>query len=89
MQLSARGMEDAEEAGACASNYLNVFALASLAFIWGLQMEYALTKSGKQYETKAKTARFFFEQILPEIDGFMGKLANTKASMMDFELDEF
>ncbi len=89
LQLSARGMEDAEEAGASASNYLNLFALTSLAFIWGLQLEYATKKTGKQYETKFKTARFFFQQILPEIDSYVGKLAFTKDAMMDFDVEEF
>ena len=89
MQLSGRLMEDPEEAGAVASTYLNVFALVSLAFIWGLQLEYALTQEGKQHTTKVKTARFFFQQILPEMDGYLGKLGNTKASMMDFDIEEF
>jgi len=89
MQLSARGSEDPEEAGACASSYLNLFAMAALAFMWGLQLEYAFTKEGKFYRTKVKTARFFFQQVLPEIHTYVGRLEGTKKAMMDFEIDEF
>ena len=46
MTLAMKGMGDPEEAGAIASNYLNVFALAAIAFAWCHQARHALATGG-------------------------------------------
>ncbi|MCP4499935.1 MAG: acyl-CoA dehydrogenase [Deltaproteobacteria bacterium] len=89
MNLGAKGMQDPEEAGAAASNYLNVFALTSLAYVWGRMIHAAQQKEGKFYETKIKTGRFFFEHVLPEVDSLILKTNAGKAAIMDFDVDEF
>jgi len=89
MALGAKGMQDAEEAGAAASNYLNIFALTSLAYIWCMQVQTALTMDSSLARTKVKTARYFMHQILPEIDSLAAIIEKGKANMMAFEESEF
>jgi len=87
MSLAGRGMSDQEEAGAAASNYLNLFALTTLSYIWCRQLQHALTIGGAVQEAKFQTARYFFKMILPEADLY-AKLAEVgKAPMMDFNVD--
>ena len=87
MSLAGRGMSDQEEAGAAASNYLNVFALTTLAYIWCRQVQHALTVGGKVQEAKIQTARYFFQMVLPEADLYAHLAEVGKAPMMDFNID--
>ncbi len=87
MSLAGRGMGDAEEAGAAASNYLNLFALTTLAYVWCRQVKYALTQDGPVREAKLQTARYFFQMVLPENDLYARLVEVGKAPMMDFNID--
>ena len=88
MTLAQKGMADPEEAGAVASNYLNVFALTTLAFIWCKQVHAALDRTDRLGRAKVKTARFFMHHVLPEIHGLAAIIKAGKATMMDFDEDE-
>ena len=59
MGLSMRGMQDPEEAGAVASNYLNLFALTALAWMWGEMAAVCVGKDDKFSQAKLKTGRYF------------------------------
>ena len=89
MGLAMKGMADPEEAGAVASNYLNVFALTAIAFAWCHQVKHALEKNDSYSKTKVKTARYFMTNILPEVHSLKAVIDAGKASMMDFEESEF
>jgi alkylation response protein AidB-like acyl-CoA dehydrogenase len=89
MELAAKGMEDQEVAAAVASNYLNVFALTTLAYIWCRQVKVALQREGAFYQTKLKTARYFFHHILPEMDLLVKRIQRGKDEMMAFDDEEF
>ena len=83
--LAVRGMQDPEEAGAAASNYLNQFALVTLAWIWGRMVKAALPLEGAERESRIQTARYFYAMILPEAALFAKLAAVGKAPMMDFD----
>ncbi len=90
MQLAMKGMQDQEEAGAVASNYLTLFGLTALAYMWALQARAALKNTDARYcRTKVKTARFYYNNVLPEMDSLVRIIAAGKQYMMDFDEDEF
>jgi hypothetical protein len=89
MALAEKGMKDPEEAGAVASNYLNIFALVALAYCWCRMVSHSLNHESKLSPTKIKTARFFFRHVLPGYKSLLDIVAAGKAEMMDFDLDEF
>ena len=89
MELGQKGMADPEEAGAVASNYLNLFALTALAYIWATMAKSALEGEGRFYETKLKTARYFFKQVLPEHESLVTLIREGKQHMMAFDVEEF
>jgi alkylation response protein AidB-like acyl-CoA dehydrogenase len=89
MELAGKGMEDQEEAGAAASNYLNVFALTALAYVWCVQLEKALSEDSNFAKTKVKTARYFFENVLPEQDSLLTIIRAGKKNLMALDASEF
>jgi alkylation response protein AidB-like acyl-CoA dehydrogenase len=88
MQLAMKGMQDPEEAAAVASNYLNLFGLTALAYIWAHQVAACIGKEGRFYRSKIKTARYFYNMILPESAGLVAIISKGKDHMMAFEVDE-
>jgi hypothetical protein len=89
--LVSKAAKDPEEGGAIASSYLNLFALTTIAYLFGLQAQAAVERQneGKFYKTKIKTARYFMANILPEIHGLVAIMKSGKEHMMAFGEDEF
>jgi hypothetical protein len=88
MNLGMKGMQDPEEAAAVASPYLNLFAYTVLAFIWCVQVKAGLERGDDYGRTKVKTARYYFQNVLPEGDALVKIIEAGKANMMNFNVDE-
>jgi hypothetical protein len=89
MALGMKGMSDPEEAASQASNYLTLFGITTIAYLWARMALSASERSGKFYETKIKTARYYFSHVLPETDSLHAILNAGKANMMAYAEDEF
>jgi len=97
--IAQKGMKDPEEAGAAATEYLRLFGLVALGYMWARMAEIAIAKRGAAgdepgserafYEAKLVTARFYMERLLPEVAGLWGSIKAGKASMMDLPEDQF
>ena len=91
-QIAAKGMADPEEAGAAATEYLRLFGLVALGFMWARSAVIAAEKLGQPdadaafYKAKLTTARFYMERILPQVGGLLVAIKAGKAAMM--EMDE-
>lgn len=88
MELAGKGMADPEEVGAVASNYLNLFALTALSYVWCVQAKKALEQDSGFNRTKLKTARYFFSNVLPEYESLVSLVRSGKAQMMAFDVEE-
>jgi butyryl-CoA dehydrogenase len=76
-----------DEAGAAAVDYMRLFALTSLAYLWTEAARVSLPKSNDDfYRAKLATARFFMQRILPETASLHAKIVAGAAPVM--ELDE-
>jgi alkylation response protein AidB-like acyl-CoA dehydrogenase len=85
--IRARAGEHPEEAGAAAVDYMRLFALVSLAYLWARAAKVSLPKSNDEFHrAKLATARFFMQRILPDTASLHAKIAAGAASVM--ELDE-
>ena len=89
MSLGEKGMADQELVAAVASNYLNLFAYTALSYMWGLMVKAAIARQDRFGQAKVKTARFFFNNILPEVDALVKYIEAGKDAMMALEDDEF
>ena len=69
-EVARKGMADPFEAGAAATDYLRLFALTALGYVWARMAEVALGKvEGDDtgfYAAKLTTARFFMTRMLPQ-----------------------
>jgi len=93
--VAQKGLKNPDEAGAASSDYLRMFALVALAYMWCRIVKVSLEKlqSGEGdrafYETKLKTARFFFARMLPEVDSRFKMVMAGAESLMDHAEAEF
>jgi hypothetical protein len=91
--LAQAGIADAEEAGAAASDYLRLFALVALAYMWCRMAEIALEKKGGDeaafYEAKIANARFFTARVLPETNSLFTMLTAGKSTLMALPAEAF
>ena len=69
--------------------YLTIFGLVTLAYVFCREAAVAEGQSGKFYRTKMKTARYYFSHVLPEMDSLIRIMEAGKDNMMAFEADEF
>ena len=90
--IASKGLADPEEAGAAASEYLRLFGLVALGYMWArmavLAAERLPAANGDAgfYAAKLATVRFFFDRILPQAGGLYLAIKSGKAAMM--ALDE-
>jgi alkylation response protein AidB-like acyl-CoA dehydrogenase len=91
-QIAAKGMADPEEAGAAATEYLRLFGLVALGFMWARTAVIAVEKLARPdadagfYKAKLTTARFYMERVLPQVGGLLVAIKAGKGAMM--EMDE-
>jgi len=66
-EIARTGQANPFEAGAAATDYLKLFGLTALAFVWARTAEIALPKAANDpfYSAKLTTARFFMQKLLP------------------------
>ena len=76
-----------EEMGAAAVDYMRLFALTSLAYLWARAAEAALPDCNEDFHRgKLATARFFMQRILPDTAALHAKILSGALPVM--ELDE-
>jgi len=85
--IAEKGMSDPEEAGAAATDYLRLFGLVALGFMWVRMAVIAVDKMGGEdaefYQAKIVTARFFMQRILPQAGALLFTIKAGKAPLMD------
>ena len=76
-----------EEAGAAAVDYMRLFALTSLAYLWARAADVSLPKGNDDFHrAKLATARFFMQRLLPDSAALHAKIVTGAAPVT--ELDE-
>jgi alkylation response protein AidB-like acyl-CoA dehydrogenase len=90
--IARRGLKDPEEAGAAATEYLRLFGLVALGYMWlrTAKVAHAALAAGTEdrefYLAKCATARFYMERILPQVAGLLAAVKSGKDALM--ALDE-
>ncbi|MGA0545928.1 acyl-CoA dehydrogenase C-terminal domain-containing protein [Brevundimonas sp. VNH65] len=94
MWLMQNGMANPDNAGAASSEYLNLFGVTALAYMWSLMAlkAQAAIDGGSDdpfYANKIATGRYFVERILPEADMHLKKLKTGADVLMAMSADAF
>jgi alkylation response protein AidB-like acyl-CoA dehydrogenase len=91
--VAQQGLRDPEEAGAAASDYLRLFALTALAYIWALTAKRVLDMPEAErndfHAAKLTTARFYMTRVLPQTSSLFAAINAGKGSIMALPEDAF
>jgi hypothetical protein len=93
--LLSNGMTKPDNAGAASHDYLQLFGLTALTYMWCLMAKAAQTaqaNGGAQdpfYQNKLTTGRYFLERRLPEASAHLAKLKAGADSMMALAAEAF
>ena len=72
-------------------DYLNIFGLTTFAWMWARMAETALQKKSQHifYDTKLATARFYFQRMLPMLEGHARVMRGGAGPLMDLPEEAF
>jgi butyryl-CoA dehydrogenase len=91
--IAQSGLSNPDEAGAAASDYLRLFGLTALAYLWARMAEISMAKlDGEErrfYQAKVDTARFYMQRLLPQSGGLFSAILAGGDSIMAFDDDAF
>jgi alkylation response protein AidB-like acyl-CoA dehydrogenase len=94
--VAQAGLKNPDEAGAASSDYLKLFALVALGWMWAemAKLSLARLKDGANgeaafYEAKLMTARFFMDRMLPETSSLLAKATAGAETLMALPAEAF
>ena len=95
MWLMQNAMAKPDNAGAASTDYMHLFGLVTLGYMWGRMVKVAQERlsSGTQdvafYEGKLVTGRFFMERIMPETGLRLARITSGADTLMALPADAF
>jgi acyl-CoA dehydrogenase len=96
MWFMQNAMMKPDNAGAGSYDYMHMFGLVSLGYMWAMQVKVAQEKlkagangSTERMNTKLITARFFMERMLPETGAQLARISSGSEAIMALPADAF
>ena len=95
MWLMQNGMKDPNNAGAASTDYMHLFGLVVLGYMWGMMAKAAQQKladgtdNAAYYETKLKTADFFMARVMPETAMRKARIETGAETLMALDAEAF
>ncbi len=91
--VAQESLRDREEAGAAATDYLRLFGLVALAYMWARTVKVAIgkvgDKNGEFYQAKLATASFYMKRLLPQTSGLFAAIMTGARPIMDIREEWF
>ena len=94
MWLMQNGLANPDNAGAASTNYLQLFGMTALAYMWAMMAKAAQGKisagdADPLYANKLVVGRYYIDRILPETGAHLAKLKTGADLMMKLPADAF
>ena len=94
MWLMQNGMANPDNAGAASTDYLNIFGVTALAYMWAQMAKSAQAQvdagsTDPYYANKLMTGRYFVERILPDAGAHLKKLKTGADVLMQMPAEAF
>ncbi|TGT61605.1 acyl-CoA dehydrogenase, partial [bacterium M00.F.Ca.ET.159.01.1.1] len=96
MWLMQNGMAKPDNAGAASTDYMHLFGLVALGYMWGQMAKAAHTKlaegangAASFYDNKLTTARFFMERVMPETATRLARISSGADTLMALPAEAF
>ncbi len=92
--LMQNGLSNPDNAGAASTDYMHLFGLTALAYMWAMMAKVALAKiaagdTDPFYETKLALGRYYLQRILPDAQSHLAKLTSGSELMMGLPAEAF
>ncbi len=91
--LASKGLYDPEEGAGPSTDYLKMFALTSLGYIWVRYIDIANKKMNDDpkgfYKAKIATGEYFLKKVLPETGSLMSSILSGAKSYTKYENEYF
>ncbi|WP_407178175.1 acyl-CoA dehydrogenase C-terminal domain-containing protein [Bradyrhizobium sp. STM 3562] len=92
--LMQNALTKPDNAGAAATDYLHLFGLVTLGYMWARMVKVALDKiaasgSTPHLSTKLVTGRFFMERMLPETAAHLARIESGCTTVMELPAEAF
>ncbi|MTI18804.1 acyl-CoA dehydrogenase [Rhodobacteraceae bacterium RKSG542] len=96
MWLMQNGLKNPDDAGAASTDYMHLFGLVALGYMWGKIAVVANAKiaegAGDKEEwlkTKLILGQFFMERLMPETGAHLARISTGSATMMSLAAEDF
>ena len=94
MWLMQNGLKNPENAGAASTDYLHLFGLTALSYMWALiakttQAKIAAGDADPFYANKLTVGRYYLQRILPDAGAHLAKLISGSELMMALPAEAF
>lgn len=95
MWLMQNAMAKPDNAGAASTDYLHLFGLVALGYMWGRMVKTSQEKlaSGADdaafHENKIVTAHYFMERVMPETSAHLARISTGADTMMALPAEAF
>lgn len=94
MWLMQNGLMNPDNAGAASTDYMHLFGLTALAYMWALiaktcQAKIAAGDTDPFYATKLTIGRYYMQRVLPDTTGHLAKLTSGSELMMALPAEAF
>jgi len=94
MWLMQNGLANPDNAAAASTDYMHLFGLTGLAYMWALMAKAANAKiaagdTDPFYANKLITGRYYLERVLPDADAHLGKLKTGAGPVMALDMEAF
>jgi alkylation response protein AidB-like acyl-CoA dehydrogenase len=92
--LSANGLANPNNAGGASTDYMHMFGLVALGFMWARIAKAVLARQAKgasrpELDAKLTLAKFFNERMLPETAAHLARLSSGAATLMALPAEAF
>ena len=97
MWLVQNAMAKPDNAGAASTDYLHLFGLVALGYMWAQMVKSAADEARRTapdgsaafYENKLTTGRFFMERVMPETSAQLARISSGADTMMALPAEAF
>jgi len=96
MWLMQNAMQKPDNAGAASTDYLHLFGLVALGYMWGRMVKVSQERLGEAadgvasfHENKIVTGRYFMERVMPETAAHLARISSGADTMMALPAEAF
>ena len=87
--LASKGLKDPDEAAGPAVDYLKMFSLVAIGYVWTRYAEIAINKKNDDpegfYKAKLASGKYYMTKILPETGSLMSSILSGAKSYNEYE----